>query len=669
VKRRDTAVTDSARSRRAVGSLAPGRSRPARWLAIRACLLAFLGMMLSATGVAEVVRFDRMERLESSSRSPPPAGDAWLETALPDAVANRMHGGEPRTAWYRASFSFTGRPQEQVSWAVYLPFLYEGGQVWINGVLVGGVPESDAEHKVRWERPHLVPFPPLLLHPGMNEVAVRAGSGRERTVLRFPQLSVAPQAELQGEYDRRLFWVRTTPQITVVVCLLGAGLMLFIWWRRRSEVLYGLFGLAAAMWGVRTLTFVIDTMPMAHWQTWRLAYLTATGGFIVMLALFALRYAGLRKPWIERLLVLYWLLGPLALALGGLPVEAVVNQAWSAGLLPIGASILAVSVWVMMKRRTLSAMVLPVALSVAVLAGVHDYLIAWDVEVIARVWPEWAHQRLFLLHYGANLLLLAMGVLLTARFIATLRALEELNQTLESRVAERERHLAANFERMARLQHETSVANERQLIMRELHDGLGSRLFTSLMRVERGAMDNREIAEALRGCIADMRLAIDALAPEDDDFRTALGNFLFRWQAQLEEAHIVPAWTIDVPESALSVSPQASLALLRVAQEALTNVLKHARAGQVTVRLRQSRGVLELEVADDGQGSGARADWRDSAASSAADGLPLVRPPTGRGLDNMRARARQLGGSLDVQWSEHGTRVLLRVPMTATVVA
>lgn len=113
--------------------------------------------------------------------------------------------------------------------------------------------------------------------------------------------------------------------------------------------------------------------------------------------------------------------------------------------------------------------------------------------------------------------------------------------------------------------------------MRELHDGLGSRPFTSLSRVERGDMDAPQIAEALRDCIADMRLAIDALMPEDHDLRTALGNFLFRWQAVLEDAGVRPAWTIDAPDGAQGLRPQDVLQLLRIAQEALTNVLKHAR--------------------------------------------------------------------------------------------
>ena len=99
------------------------------------------------------------------------------------------------------------------------------------------------------------------------------------------------------------------------------------------------------------------------------------------------------------------------------------------------------------------------------------------------------------------------GGLLAARFILVLNSLENLNQTLETRVADRERHLAANYVKMTTMQEQAAAAQERQLIMREIHDELGSRLFTSLSRVERGDMDKEQIAATLRDCIADMRLA------------------------------------------------------------------------------------------------------------------------------------------------------------------
>uniref|UniRef100_UPI000D382CE0 sensor histidine kinase n=1 Tax=unclassified Variovorax TaxID=663243 RepID=UPI000D382CE0 len=613
------------------------------WVLRLAVLLA-AALLLAPCRPALALELTRMQALAASQASPPPDDRAWAEVALPGPVALAARLPRGGAVWYRASFDAPALGERDGSWAVYLPYLYEGGQVWLNGTQVGEVEEdSDAVH-VRWERPHLIALPRQVLRAGDNVLAVRAAALPSSVSQRFPVVSVAPLAELLPVHERRLFWVRTLPEITVVVCLLMAAIVLCIWWRRRSEVLYGLFGLASALWGVRTLTFVIERMPAEYWPLWRTVYLGATGGFVVVLALFSLRLAGIGRPWLRGLLLGYWLLGPAWLLLAGAQAEPLVNRWWSAGLIPIGLAILAVSIRTVATQRTLAAALMPMALMIAVLAGVHDYLVAWDNGTLARLLPHWAGQRIFLLHHAANLLLLCMGSLLTARFIRTMDSLEELNRTLETRVADRERHLAESFARMAQLQRQHAASQERQSIMREIHDGLGSRLFTSLSRVERGDMSERQIADMLRDCIADMRIALDALAPDAGDFRTALGNFLFRWQAQLEEARVQPSWTIDVPDSASALSPQASLQLLRIAQEALTNVLKHARAGRVRVQLRQRDALLELEIADDGQ----------PPATAPAAG--------GRGIANMHARARQLGASLEVVHAATGTRVLLRVP-------
>ena len=67
--------------------------------------------------------------------------------------------------------------------------------------------------------------------------------------LRFPRVDIGPQDEILPLHDRRLFWSRTVPETHGAGSLLVAGFVLFIWWRRRTEVLYGLFGLAAAAVG------------------------------------------------------------------------------------------------------------------------------------------------------------------------------------------------------------------------------------------------------------------------------------------------------------------------------------------------------------------------------------------------------------------------------------
>jgi signal transduction histidine kinase len=236
-----------------------------------------------------------------------------------------------------------------------------------------------------------------------------------------------------------------------------------------------------------------------------------------------------------------------------------------------------------------------------------------------------------------------MGMLLTVRFVRAVKSLRELNQTLEQRIAEREKSLADNYLRLAYLERQNAAAEERKLIMREIHDGVGSRLFTSLSRVERGVMDAPQMADSLRACISDMRLALDALAPDDPDLLSAFGDFMFRWQAELDAVGVRCTWDIDVAGDDLRLPPHATLQVLRIAQESLTNVAKHARATHVALLLRHCAGEVTLHIEDDGRG--------------------LVGGTTsgGRGLSNMRARAEQVGARLEVGPGEagRGVRVLV----------
>lgn len=609
----------------------------------RTLALAFAFGCATTAGAA-ILEPTAAQMLTDASRQPPALAAAWQAVALPDLWRKARPQVAVAPTWYRIAFEHAAA--DGLPWGVMFPYLYDGGEVWLNGALLAKIPENRPDLRVRWSRPNLVPLPPALVRPGENVLMVRAGQPLEGGSIRFARPRIGPLEELTPRYDRRFFWTNVTPEITALVCMLGSLAVVFIWWFRRSEALYGLFGVAMALWGLRTLTFVIEKVPPEIWNWWRLAYHTATGGFIVVMTVLAWRLAGIRKPWFERALFGYWLVGPLWLLAQGPAVEPVVNRYWIGGFLPIGATIVGVTIWSLVRKRTLESVALPVTMAIAALAGMHDYLINWDLEPQYAWLSGWTAQRYQVLHLGADLVLLAMGGLLTVRFIRALRSLEDMNQTLEARVAEREKELAANYVRMFGLERENAAAQERQRIMRDLHDGVGSKLFVSLSRVERGAMEHGEIADALRGCIADMRLALDSLAPREQDFRSTLGNFLFRWRSQLLAFGMRLTWDIAVPDAELQLSPHASLQLLRVAQEALTNVVKHAGASTVHVQLRLAQRELELEVRDNGIG----------AAGVGEDS-------SGRGLTNMRSRAGELGGSVKVHGGSGGTRVTLQVPL------
>jgi signal transduction histidine kinase len=180
--------------------------------------------------------------------------------------------------------------------------------------------------------------------------------------------------------------------------------------------------------------------------------------------------------------------------------------------------------------------------------------------------------------------------------------------------------------------------------MQDLHDGLGSQLFTALARAERGALDVAGVAQVLRECIADMRMVFDVAAPEARGVAAVLGDFLRRWEGLLADAGLRLSSELEWPEGT-QVPPTAALQLLRVAQEALTNVLKHAAARQVHVSVRLDEGALVLRVADDGRG--------------------LVGAPrrAGRGLASMASRAQRLGGTLEIASAGGGTQLVLRLPL------
>lgn len=608
-----------------------------RWTTL--LLWCLLALWHPAPALAQTVEPRQAEVLLSSAMEPPTEQDpAWRPTAVPDSQ-------EQPVAWYRIRFELPA--QEAGSpWMLYLPYFYGGGRIWLNGEQVAAVLENSESLRVRWERPLLMPLPQTNLRVGPNVLLIRAVASHAPSSVKLPRLVLGPQADTQAQFDRRLFIVRTLPLVTVVSCTVAGVFVLFIWLRRRQEVQYGLFGVAAVLWALRTTTFVFDALPAELWPLWRLMYHASTGGFIIVLALFAMSLAGWWRPRVALGLAAYGVAGPLLYLLAGSQAEEWVGRWWVLGLVPIGLSVAVISFFAAWQQRSLGTVLIALAVALAAAAGVHDYLVAWSSPLLYVLSDNWPGHRVFLLHHAANALLVVMGTLLTARFIRTLHEVEDANRTLEARVAERERQVAASYAQIAELQREQAMLDERQRIMQDLHDGLGSQLFTSLMRAERGALEPDATVGALRGAIDEMRVAIEALAGDDGDFRTAFGNFRFRWDQRLRDAGLASQWALDLPDAPLPVTPHDTLQVLRVLQEALTNTLKHARASQVRVTLRRESAALVLSVEDDGAGG-----------VTAGEG--------GRGLSNMRTRAARLGAELQVNLASPGhpgTRVLLRLP-------
>jgi signal transduction histidine kinase len=189
-----------------------------------------------------------------------------------------------------------------------------------------------------------------------------------------------------------------------------------------------------------------------------------------------------------------------------------------------------------------------------------------------------------------------------------------------------------------------AVAEERNRLSREMHDTIGHRLTVSAVQLEgaqklierdprrademigtvRGQV--REALGELRGTVATLREPLESALP--------LHTSLERLAAEFETATGLTVHLL-IPEDLPGISAAQRLALYRTAQEALTNIQKHAQAQQVWLQLANQDNFITLRVSDNGVG------------------LP-EQTESGFGLKGMRERAAQLGGKLVMEPRQGG---------------
>lgn len=190
---------------------------------------------------------------------------------------------------------------------------------------------------------------------------------------------------------------------------------------------------------------------------------------------------------------------------------------------------------------------------------------------------------------------------------------------------------------------------ERQRILDDMHDGVGSQLLGLIVRSRGAGLPPDELVPALESCLDDLRLIVDSLEPLDLSLELALGALRARIEGRCEASGIELSWHSEV-DSNVDLGPERSLHLLRALQELFTNALRHAATTQIEVRIAHSPaapGWLDVVVRDHGVGF-------EPAATRRA----------GRGLKSLQSRARKLGGELSYEAAQPGARAILRFPTT-----
>jgi two-component system sensor histidine kinase UhpB len=262
-----------------------------------------------------------------------------------------------------------------------------------------------------------------------------------------------------------------------------------------------------------------------------------------------------------------------------------------------------------------------------------------------------------------NFVLLRRVMLPLERLTSTMRGVHPLESGARVRVDEGTpelRQLGAAFnEMLERLEHERRESGRRALavqegerlrLSRELHDEVGQTLTGVLLELEGITGEGSptrlvDAREGVRASLEELRAIARRLRPAVlDDL--GLSPALRSLAAQVSRP-VGLDLVFDSDPRLPELSPEEELAVYRIAQEALTNAVRHADPVHADLKLRVTDGTLELLVRDDGCG------FDPDAATQ------------GTGVRGMRERAMLVGGELDVATAAGGgTQVVLRLPLS-----
>jgi len=561
-------------------------------------------------------------------------------TPLPDDWRAERIGAIEK--WYE--FRFRAEPEEYEHWAVYLPAQRMNAAVYLNGALLGDGGRFEEPVSRNWSRPLFFPFTRSLLAADVDTLRIRVRSDLPDAGFLAPVL-VGPHRELWRHYAHRYALKITTVWAIMLSLVTAAIFTAAIWTQWREEESYSWFAAATLSWAALCLNVVIVDIPVGTMIWYGLWHISAIcwAGFLTR---FLLAFVGDRNRFAARALEVATALGAAVVAVLAALGSAwlfTFTRAWLALFLVGGIYATDRVIRLLLAQDEHPEIALPNVLGACVIpCALHDWLVFAKLAVPSED---------FYLPYAALPVIAGMGWALLRRFVGALRESESLVASLERRVQSKRDELERSYARLREVERSRVVASERERLLREMHDGLGSHLVSTLSLIESHAASRESIGQAIHEAIDDLRLMVESLEPLEGELLNALAMLRARMLPRLEAAGIRMDWNVADLPSLPDLRAGRVLQVLRIVQEALTNALKHACATTITVSTgataTDGSGSIFVEIADDGRG------FAEAGRK-------------GRGLDHMRRRARDIGADLTIRATAGGTCVRLEIPIVET---
>ncbi len=558
------------------------------------------------------------ERLYISDRSTPPEDikENWEAIQLKDLWTPKDRK-ENLEAWYRTTFELENVPE--VKWGIYIARVSSTVSIWINDIEIGNTADIFGPEPNAWNHPQLFELPAEFLKAGKNTLHIRLKVIETEMGMLFEPV-IGIYSDLEKNYNRAVFFKITATKLLSIVMAIGVLIMLvfYIYMRLPSSYLWFIAG--SVLWIIYSLELFVIHVPIPN-VLWDWLVSISVIGSVACYFSAVTRMLGLNRKIIEFLLLALLIIHPIAKLL----LSPIIFSTLSFYYLVL-AAFFTVYISIMLcfrgwkRRRSDGAWMMAAGLAIAVMVFYDAFMFVFQITANFAKYP----------YIPLVSTLLGAGIFF-ARIVSTYHENENLKVNVQTI--------------------DTAISSERERLLREIHDGVGGQLVSTLAILAKGNFKNQDIMDSVKTSLDDLRLIISSLEPasHQGDVLGILATVRERLEHRLLQAGIKLRWKVkDIP-SVEGFDSEQALHLMRILQEAITNVVKHANATEI---------ILSCESLDYEGNTGIAIQVIDNGVGSVNQ-----QSPSGYGIKNMQRRMEFLRGILSFQQQLEGSTVSLWFPL------
>lgn len=582
-------------------------------------------------------KIHNIEKVKDPQNQSTPPQSGWTKTTMPNIWTNDP-GWEKYSGavWYRIIWDrhCINQASHNLPTLLSIARISLAGNIYNNGELIWYDQSLQEPYSRSFNIPRYITFPASTIKDEHNVTLIKV-VGLYATRPGIGRVNIGLKDDIYPYHQKLLWNNRTVYEINFVISLAFSVLFYLIWLFNFKETSFGWFASASLCW-VGFLYNLLATSPFPFTDSVTPNRVNSIALLLhgYCFTLFTWRFVSKHYKKTERC----YLILVLALSIYILLVPEPYLYGSQVIIFFIYISLFILNcIFIQYLAYAIASFeirILALVLLTFILIAVNDIYLAF-----------YEHSENFLAPYSSPIITIALSLIFAWRIFLNMRQIRKFTDTLKITIEQVTDDLKISLEKKYNLEVENMRLQERLNLSHELHDGLGGSLVRSMIMVDKNTdLDRNHFLSILKLLRSDLRQIIDAGA----NVSMELPKTPILWGAPLrhrftqifEEIDIDSTWNFSEKWSK-TPTPQQCLTLSRVTEEALTNVIKHSKATEVSISLTDQAGKLVLEICDNGIGFD---------PSTVPESLHV-------GLQSMQTRVNRIGGEF-VMRSQKGETIV-----------